>query len=126
MFRVKLRATDKLFSQYIRQRANWKCEACGKNYKDNPQGLHCSHYYGRGREATRFEPDNCLALCFYHHRLWGHGDLRDEYTAFMKKKLGEKRWRTLMLQANSYQKKDDKLMLLFVKGLLKTQVNQPL
>lgn len=43
----------------------------------------------------------------------------------MKKKLGEKRWKTLMLQANSFQKKDDKLMLLFVKGLLKSQVNEP-
>jgi len=30
-----------------------------------------------------------------------------------------------MLQANAFQKKDDKLMTLFVKGLLKTQVNDP-
>lgn len=41
----------------------------------------------------------------------------------MKKRLGEKRFKTLMLQAHSYQKKDDKLMLLFVKGLLRTQIN---
>jgi hypothetical protein len=89
------------------------------------QGLHNSHYWGRARESTRFEPDNCIALCYGCHRIWGHGDGRDEYTAFMKKKLGEKRWKTLMLQANAYQKKDDKLMTLFVKGLLKMQANQP-
>ena len=65
-------------------------------------------------------------MCFYHHRLWGHGDGHPEYEAFMKKKLGEKRFKTLMFQAHQYQKKDDVLMLLFVKGLLKTQVNQPL
>jgi len=122
---LKLRRPDILFSRYIRNRDRWTCRRCGTRYELPTNGLHCSHYWGRAREATRFEPDNADALCFGCHRIWGHGDGRDEYKAFKIKQLGEKRFKTLMLQANAFQKKDDKLMTLFVKGLLKTQVNDP-
>lgn len=30
-------------------------------------GLHCSHFHGRGKWATRFDPDNCFALCYGCH-----------------------------------------------------------
>jgi hypothetical protein len=34
-------------------------------------GLHCSHYHGRGKWATRFDPDNCRALCYGCHSYVG-------------------------------------------------------
>ena len=88
--------------------------------------LHNSHFYGRAREATRFEPDNCIALCYGCHKLWGHGDQRSEYEKFMRKKLGEKRFKTLMLQAYEDNKKhkDDKMKLIIIRQLLKEQVNK--
>lgn len=122
--KIKLRRTDTLFSNYIRERDNWTCQRCKTPYDKNStearQGLHNSHYWGRGHEGTRFEVDNCIALCYGCHRLWGHGDERDQYKAFMVKKLGEKRFKSLMLQANVYKGRDDKMDLIIINQLIKT------
>jgi len=120
MFKVKLRKTDNLFSRYIRGRANWKCEhpSCGKDYRNNPQGLHCSHYWSRSRESTRFDEENAIALCFYHHQNWGHGEGRDEYKAFMIQRLGQEGFDRLMLRAHLYCKRDDKAVEIILKHQL--------
>lgn len=66
---------DYFFSLCVRERAGWKCEKCGKGYTPwtgangypaNP-GLHCSHYIGRGNYATRFDPLNVDAHCYFCH-----------------------------------------------------------
>jgi len=115
--RIKLRKTDKLFSDYIRTRDKWTCLRCGN--KPVKQGLHCSHYWGRGREAIRFEPDNAISLCFACHKLWGHGDGRDQYREYMTLRLGKERFKSLELQANCFQRKDDKLCLIWLREKLK-------
>lgn len=115
--RIKIDLADKYFSKYIRTRDNWTCQRCKTEYPENSQGLHCSHYWNRWREGTRYEPDNCDALCFGCHKLWG-SDERDEYTKFKTKQLGENRMKTLELQARSYCKKDRKLSLIIAKKLL--------
>jgi len=122
-FKVKIKKTDFLFSLYIRNRDKWKCRYCGKDYSDNRKMLHNSHYWGRNKEGTRYEPDNCMALCFYHHEQLGHGDLRDKYKEMMIEWLGQKRFDSLEIQANSYCKKDDKFMEIKLKELLKEQEN---
>ena len=69
---IKIKAADKWFSLCIRERANWTCERCGtKCPEDRRMGLHCSHYHGRGKWATRFDPDNCRALCYGCHSYVG-------------------------------------------------------
>ncbi len=115
--RIKIRPADTLFSNFVRERAGWRCEYCFKDYSDNPKGLHCSHYWGRGRENTRFDSENCVALCFYHHNKLGHGDDRDFYTEFMVKRLGQKGFNNLKVRAFQYCKKDDKLALMYIKQL---------
>ena len=119
-FKVKLRKTDTMFSNYIRGKAHWRCEYCHKYYGDNKRGLHNSHYWSRGRESTRFEPDNCVAFCYYHHEKLGHGDGRDEYREFMVKRLGQNRFDSLMIQSNTTKKRDDKMDEIVIKELLKT------
>lgn len=64
---IKIRAADSHFSRCIRERAGWKCERCGAQHQEKSQGLHCSHYHGRGKWGLRFEPDNCEALCYGCH-----------------------------------------------------------
>jgi len=121
--KTKLRKTDILFSKYIRQSDDWRCLACGENSRDysgNKRGLHCSHYWGRGHENTRFDPENCISLCWYHHNFaWGHGDGRQEYMAFMRRRLGDKGFDLLDLRAHIYKKRDDKLDEIIIKQLLK-------
>mgnify|MGYP001579452197 CR=1 FL=1 len=118
MFRVKLRKADILFSEYIRRKAGWKCEACGKDYSNNHRGLHCSHYFSRSHESTRYDLDNALALCFYHHNLWGHGEGRDLYKEYMIKRLGQEGFDNLTLRANLYAKRDDFSAEMVLKSML--------
>ena len=72
---MKITTADKWFSLCVRERSDWTCEKCGKHYEpeytaaglpSNP-GLHCSHFYGRGIWATRTNPDNAFAHCYYCH-----------------------------------------------------------
>ena len=118
-FKVKLRQTDRLWSQYIRRRDNFTCLKCGRVYKTKKQNLGVSHYWGRGRENTRFDEENCISLCSLPcHQNWGHGDGREEYTEFMKKRLGESGFENLMLRAHIYKKKDDVMDELYIRELL--------
>jgi hypothetical protein len=71
---------DSAFSKCVRERAEWFCERCGTHYEHKPQGLHCSHYMGRGNWSTRFHPSNGVALCYGCHQYVGsrpneHSDL---------------------------------------------------
>lgn len=65
--RIKLNTADRLFSQCVRERAEWKCERCGAQHERKSQGLHCSHWHGRGKWGVRFNPDNCSAHCYGCH-----------------------------------------------------------
>lgn len=118
--KIKISRTDKLFSQYIRQRDKWKCIACGRNFSDNHGGLQCSHYWSRRHNSTRYDPENCDSLCFTCHQRWG-GDYRDEYKAFKIKQLGEQGYKALEIRAHTYQKKDEKMAMIIIKMLLKEQ-----
>jgi len=68
---MKITAADKFFSKCVRSRTNWCCEACGTQYEEGSQGLHCSHYFGRRAYAVRFDPMNAFAHCFGCHQKLG-------------------------------------------------------
>jgi hypothetical protein len=73
--KVKKLDPDYWFSLCVRERAGWKCQACGKDYtpiyndKGLPcnTGLHCSHYIGRANYSVRFDPINAVAHCYGCH-----------------------------------------------------------
>jgi hypothetical protein len=104
---IKIDKADKVFSLFIRERDNWKCVRCSRVFGGSVcvGGLHNSHYFGRARENTRFDPDNCDALCFGCHQEWGSND-REAYREFKIKQLGENRFKILTVAANTYKKKD--------------------
>lgn len=52
---------DAAFSDYIRARAGYRCERCGKQYKAKSNGLQCSHHFSRRHYNIRFDPDNAAA-----------------------------------------------------------------
>lgn len=90
---------DAIFSKVIRSRDAWTCQRCGKYHKPPTNALHCSHYWGRTRDATRFCEDNCVALCYGCHRLW-EGDKQGAYKDFMIKRLGKEKFDELEIKAN--------------------------
>lgn len=102
-----LKKGDIAFSAQIRARDK-KCMFPNCTRTTN---LQCSHYIGRATKSTRFYEDNCITLCYFHH--YGSKDLGFEYqkqtkekhgydgqyTLFMKKCLGLKRWNKLIKQS---------------------------
>lgn len=118
--RIKLDKADKMFSRYIRLRDR-RCVRCGRRGEndkkgDSIKGLQCSHFFGRGKESTRFDPDNCDALCFGCHRYWGSDDF-ESYRTFKIKQLGKKGFDRLVARANTPVKKDRKLAYIISKAL---------
>ena len=93
--KIKIKPADSIFSNEIRGRDEWTCQRCGGQHTPPTQGLHCSHYWGRGNKKTRFDPRNCIALCYPCHQLWGHGDERDDYKKHMKELLGKTEFKDL-------------------------------
>ena len=115
---MKLDKADVTFSKYIRTRDKWKCQRCKTQYESPTMGLHNSHYFGRGKESTRFDPENCDALCFKCHIEWGSAN-REEYRRFKINQLGEKKFRDLEIRAETLIKKDRKVSYLIATQLLK-------
>jgi hypothetical protein len=103
--RLTLKKADILFSHQIRARDKF-CQFPNCMVSD-PAKLQNSHYFGRAIKSTRFDPDNCVALCWLHHfkdKLLGYEYQKQtyekhgydgQYTKFMKARLGEKKFRFL-------------------------------
>ncbi len=107
--KISLTPLDNLFSQYIRARDK-VCQRCGGNH-----GLQCSHFWGRRRKSTRYDDDNCCALCFGCH-LYFHSNPQ-EYREFMIKRLGsEEKYDWLMKRAQTPQKPDINGIYLYIKS----------
>jgi len=58
------RKADKLFSAWIRSEG--RCEWCGK--RAEPRNLEAAHIFSRRFLTTRWDYNNCLALCHACHR----------------------------------------------------------
>ena len=50
--RPKQATLDALFSKLVRELADYRCEVCGRSYRHEPGGLHCSHHLSRSHGAT--------------------------------------------------------------------------
>jgi 5-methylcytosine-specific restriction endonuclease McrA len=107
---MKLDKADQLFSLYIRTRDDFICQRC----KKKSDSVACSHFYGRRNESTRYEPDNCVTLCYGCHKYFDETN-RESYRDFKLKQLGKKRFNTLKVQVNTYKRKDRKMEALIWK-----------
>lgn len=97
---IKRSKADHWFSKCIRERANYKCERCGKEYTASSTGLHCSHHFSRSHRPIRWCKDNALALCFSCHNWyagnpvqsgrWLSEKLGETMIAILEEKLGDK------------------------------------
>jgi len=118
---IRIRKSDATFSRYVRARDGkcMRCKKLGEPDKDGLPitGLQCSHYFGRAGNGTRHEPNNCIALCFGCHQIWGSND-REAYRNFMISWLGENGFKLLVIQNNTYKRKDEVMAYIRSKALL--------
>ena len=84
---IKRDKYDVIFSQLIRERADFHCERCGKSYRERTQGLHCSHFYTRSNKAVRWCVINAAAHCHGCHHYLGSNPI--EFTAWVRGHLGD-------------------------------------
>lgn len=117
MAKVKIDKADKVFSQYIRTRDNWTCQRCKKRYEPPTSALHCSHFMGRGKEATRFDENNCTSLCYGCHMYFTAHPA--EHYQWQVERLGQKEVDALVLRSNTYMKKDRQMAYLYWSERLK-------
>src|SRR3990167_4286722 len=59
-----MKRADKAFSVEIRNRDKRCMHPQGTEYCKLLQN---SHFIGRATKSTRYDPDNCIAICWYHH-----------------------------------------------------------
>lgn len=80
---------DKEFSLYIRGR-DGRCQRCGKT-----ENLQCSHFWSRQHSSTRYDPDNCVALCGGCHIFNWEKEKQGAYRDFMLRWLKEDKFKEL-------------------------------
>lgn len=119
---IKIDAADKAFSLYIRTRDNWTCKRCGTPYTPPTSALHCSHFQGRGKEATRFDPENADALCYGCHRYFTSHP--GEHYNWQVKQKGQNTVDGIILRSNQYKKKDRKMEKLIWEQAVKDLTKQ--
>lgn len=98
---IKRDKYDAIISDAVRLRDGWKCQRCSRVFPEGSrQGLQCSHYFGRAAKSTRYELDNCIALCHGCHGIWGSKD-REDYRQHMIDWLGEDRFYEITRQSKA-------------------------
>ncbi len=117
--KVTIRPADKLFSQYIRRRDKMLCQYNFKCYRGT-EGSQTSHFQKRRKESVRFDPQNGDWVCSKCH-YFVENDPNGQKTleAWKLLQLGEKEYKNLLVRANIYKKKDDKLMKIILTQFLK-------
>lgn len=95
---MKILLEDRLFARIIKYQDGLRCQRCGTKHKISDKGFHCSHFWSRRHWGTRYDKENCDALCYGCHSLW-EDDKQGEYKDFKIKQLGIKRYKTLEKKA---------------------------
>ena len=105
--KIKLDPADIVFSQWIRLR-DMKCMRCGSPVKLNDKGMpithQASHFQGRRKEATRFDPLNVDTMCSGCHSYLGANPA--EHYQWQVEHKGQKVVDDLILWSNTYCKKN--------------------
>ena len=95
----------------IRTRDDWCCQRCGHPFsKEDKQGLDASHYFGRTKERTRFDPENVTAYCTGCHFYLDNAG-KEEYREIKIKQLGQEGFDALRIRSELYMKKDRSMRL---------------
>lgn len=90
---------DITFSLYIRLKAKFKCERCGKQYTKSDTAIQCSHYMGRTNQATRYDEENGDCFCYGCHAYF-EDRKQTAYRDWKIQKIGLER--VVALEARSY------------------------
>ncbi len=86
--KVRQKKLDIVFSNLVRERNNYVCQACCINKRYEPQTLDCAHIMGRRGVALRWHPKNATALCRSCHLFYTEHPF--DWSDWCKDQWGEK------------------------------------
>ncbi len=95
---IKRTAEDARTSKLVRERDDWTCMRCGKQYPPNSRGLHAAHHFTRRTKVTRYDPDNLLSLCYGCHQFVDSHPTEKE--ALWRSRIGDERFEALAAKAH--------------------------
>lgn len=108
---MKRSPADIAFSKCVRERNDWICEYCNRDFSGNTSILDCSHFYGRRAKSTRWDGDNCFAHCRGCHNKLGENP--GEFTNHAIKLRGEgwyerltEKWRNVKRKISKAEEKE--------------------
>lgn len=94
---------------------------CGSTVRYNAAGMpithQASHFQGRRKEATRFDPENVDTMCGACHQYLGANPY--EHVAWQVKQKGQQAVDMIVLRSNGYKKRDDKMEALIWRQAIK-------
>jgi len=97
----KVEELDRLWSLVVRTRDNFQCQ--GKGCPANGNRMHGAHIWSRGNRSTRWDEDNGITFCFYHHITWAHRQPL-EFAEWIKELIGDKMYEELRKKSNEILK----------------------
>lgn len=115
--KTKIDPADRYFALWIKHRDGFTCQRCEKTYPEGYQYLQNSHFKGRRKESTRFEPLNCDALCAGCHQYFTSQP--DEHYKWQVEHKGQDVVDKIILLSNTTKKKDRLAEKLYWKQRLK-------
>ena len=90
-----IESLDIEWSKKIRGRDGYICQKCKENGNDMfNQRNHAAHVFSRGNMSTRWDLENGITLCYYHHIHWCHRQPL-EFARWCKQRFGEKKYKEL-------------------------------
>jgi hypothetical protein len=94
---------DEVFAFYIKCRDKWMCQICFTGFNPVEGGtylLDCSHFLARKYMSTRYNEQNCDAVCRWCHKKLEHEKtIVGEYSQWKQKQLGESKFEELYVLA---------------------------
>lgn len=117
--KIRIDPADRLMSQWVRLRDR-RCLRCGSAVQFNEKGLpvshQASHFQGRGKESTRFDPENLCTLDSGCHQYFTANP--GEHYQWQVERLGEKKVKDIILRSNLRGKKERKLQAIALRKLI--------
>ena len=122
--KIRIDLADKYMWQWVRLR-DMACQRCGSAVRLNDKGLpithQASHFQGRRKESTRFDPSNLDCLCSGCHSYFTANPA--EHYEWQVKRKGQKLVDEIVLKSNLTQKKQRGLEAIFWKRRLRQDYN---
>jgi hypothetical protein len=90
---------DKLVRERLLNERGEFCEYCGSQKR-----IQAAHIFPKGKYPhLRFDLDNILLLCYHHHFFWAHSSPVD-FTNWVIKRLGNRKFNKLVRKKNEIVK----------------------